>query len=330
MEKILITGASGFIGSFIVENALERGYDVWAAVRPSSDHRYLIDQRIHFINLDLSSIVQMENAIRNIEFDYIVHAAGLTKSVDPIDFYCVNYEGTKNLVKAIEATQTKVKRFVYISSLSVFGAIRERKPHRDIRPGDSPQPNTVYGKSKLMAEQWLSNHCELPVVILRPTGVYGPREKDYMMMADSISKHVDFAVGFTRQDLTFVYVKDVVKAVFLAMKSADSVGKAFFLSDGKVYSSRTFSDLIKKELDVKFVLRIVAPLFLLRIITIFGDFIGKKTGKVTALNRDKYNILAQRNWRCDITKAQDVLGYEPEYDLERGVKETMEWWKSVQ
>lgn len=328
MEKILITGASGFIGSFVVEEALNRGMDVWAAVRPTSNHRYLIDQRIHFINLDLESIDQMKEAMGELQFDYIVHAAGITKSTDRIDFYRVNYEGTKNFVKAIEATQTQLKRFVFVSSLSVFGAVREKTPHKDIRTFDTPRPNTAYGKSKLMTEQWLTGHCSLPVVILRPTGVYGPREKDYMMMADSIANHVDFAVGYSAHDLTFIYVKDLVRAIFLSMKSENSVGKAFFLSDGNVYSSRTFSDLIKKELGVKFLLRITAPLFVLRIVTIIGDFIGKKTGKVTALNNDKYHILAQRNWRCDITMAKELLGYEPQYDLEKGVKETMEWWKT--
>lgn len=111
-----------------------------------------------------------------------------------------------------------LKRFVYLSSLSVFGAIREQQPYQEITETDQPCPNTAYGRSKLEAEQFLDSVASrLPFVVLRPTGVYGPREKDYFLMVKSISQHADFSVGFKRQDITFVYVADVVQAVFLAL-----------------------------------------------------------------------------------------------------------------
>ena len=99
------------------------------------------------------------------------------------------------------------------------------------------------------------------------------------------------------------------------------------MSDGDVYESRTFSDLIQRELGISFLLRIKAPLWLLRIITAVGDRWGKMTGKVSALNNDKYHILRQRNWKCDISPARRDLGFTPEYNLERGVKEAMAWYK---
>ena len=146
------------------------------------------------------------------------------------------------------------------------------------------------------------------------------------MMAKSIKQHIDFAVGYQRQDITFVYVQDVVQAVFLALEKGQT-GRKYFLSDGEVYQSTTFSDLIHEELGRPWWLRITAPTWVLRIVTFFGEYAGRLTGKVTALNNDKYNILKQRNWRCDITPARKELGFEPKVQLEEGVKTTIKWYQ---
>ena len=221
--KILITGASGFIGSFIVEEALRRGFETWAAVRKSSSRAYLQGKRINFIELNLSSQEQLMDQLRGRDFDYVVHAAGATKCLHQDDFHRINTEGTRNLAEALMALQMPLKRFVFVSSLSIFGAIKEQQPYDEIRETDTPQPNTAYGRSKLEAEQYLDSlGTRLPYVILRPTGVYGPREKDYFVMAKSIKQHSDFAVGYKRQDITFVYVTDVVQAVFLALRCVDN------------------------------------------------------------------------------------------------------------
>ena len=325
--KILITGASGFIGSFIVEEALNRGLETWAAIRKSSSKEYLQDERIHFIELNLSSKAQLIEQLRPHQFDYVVHAAGVTKCLNKADFHRINTEGTKNLVDALLDLQMPLKRFVFLSSLSVFGAIKERLPYDEIREDDTPQPNTEYGRSKLEAERYIDSiGSRLPYIILRPTGVYGPKEKDYFMMAKSIKQHIDFAVGYQRQDITFVYVTDVVQAVFLALEKGET-GRKYFLSDGQVYQSTTFSDLIHEELGRPWWLRITAPVWVLRIVTFFGEYIGHITGKVTALNNDKYNILRQRNWRCDIEPARRELGFEPKVQLKEGVKTTIQWYK---
>ena len=325
--KILITGASGFIGSFIVEEALKRGFETWAAVRKSSSKAYLQDERINFIELNLSSKEQLVEQLKGKGFDYVVHAAGVTKCLNKQDFSRINTQGTKNLVDALMEVGMPLKRLVFISSLSIFGAIKEQQPYEEIRETDTPQPNTAYGKSKLEAEKYLESlGTRVPYIILRPTGVYGPREKDYFIMAKSIKGHSDFAVGYKRQDITFVYVQDVVQAVFLALEKGEN-GRKYFLSDGQVYQSTTFSDLIHEELGRPWWIRITAPVWVLRIVTFFGEYIGRMTGKVTALNNDKYNILKQRNWRCDIQPAIDELGYQPKYDLKQGVKETIKWYK---
>ncbi len=325
--KILITGASGFIGSFIVEEALKRGLDTWAAIRKSSSREWLQDERIHFIELNLASKTQLVEQLQDQNFDYVVHAAGVTKCLNKADFHRINTEGTKNLAEALLEVGMPLKRFVFVSSLSIFGAIKEQQPYEAICENDSPQPNTEYGRSKLAAEHCLETLAKrLPYIILRPTGVYGPREKDYFIMAKSIKQHSDFAVGYKRQDITFVYVEDVVQAVFLALEKGEN-GRKYFLSDGEVYQSATFSNLIHKALGRPWWIRITAPVWVLRIVTFLGEYIGRITGKVTALNNDKYNILKQRNWRCDIQPAIDELGYQPKVQLEEGVKKTIQWYR---
>ena len=324
--NILITGATGFIGGFIVDEALSRGMQVWVAVRPTSSRKYLSDPRIQFLELNLSDKEQMKRQMDGLRFDYVVHAAGATKCLHAEDFFRSNTEGTKNLVQALMELQMPLRRFVFVSSLSVYGPVAEQQPYREICGNDTPQPNTAYGRSKLAAEQYIESIEGFPYVILQPTGVYGPRERDYFMMAKSIKSHTDFSVGYKPQDLTFVYVLDVVQAIFLALDCQKTGGK-YMLSDGEVYSSRTFSDLIHRELGHPWLLRIKAPIWLLRIITFCGEHIGRMTGKISALNNDKYNIMKQRNWRCDIKPAMSDLGYKPKYQLDEGVRLTIKWYK---
>ena len=331
MNNILITGATGFIGGFIVDEALKREMNVWVALRKSSSRQWLTDKRIHFLEVNLSSEEDLVKKMKPLHFDYVVHAAGVTKSIHKEDFRRINTEGTKHLVNALLRLKMPLKKFVYLSSLSVFGPIREQQPYTEILETDEPKPNTEYGKSKLEAEKFLNAQrttpdSQLPTVILRPTGVYGPRERDYYMMAKSIKAHTDFAVGYKPQDITFVYVLDVVQAIFLAIEKGKP-GRAYFLSDGEVYRSSTFSDLIRKELGNPWWIRITAPIWLLRIITFCGEYVGRITGKITALNNDKYNIMKQRNWRCDIEPARRELGFEPHYQLEEGVRLTIQWYK---
>ena len=267
----------------------------------------------------------MVGQLKGLSFDYVVHAAGATKCLHADDFFRINTEGTRNLVNALRDTEMPLRRFVYVSSLSVYGPVRETQPYGEILETDTPQPNTAYGRSKLESERFLDSLTDFPCVTLRPTGVYGPRERDYFLMAKSIKGHTDFSVGYKPQDLTFVYVEDVVQAVFLAIERGRN-GRKYFLSDGRVYSSRTFSDLIHRELGRPWLLRIKAPIWVLRVVTFFGEYIGRMTGQISALNNDKYNIMRQRNWRCDIRPAVEELGYSPQYDLERGVKQTVKWY----
>ena len=331
MASILITGASGFIGSFIVEEALKRKFAVWAGIRSSSSKKYLRERKIHFLELDFAHPNELRAQLSGHKgtynkFDYIVHCAGLTKCRDKKEFDLVNYLQTKYFVDTLRELNMVPKQFIYISTLSVFGPVHE-KDYAPIKETDICTPNTAYGLSKLKAEFYIQSIPGFPYVFYRPTGVYGPREMDYFLMAKSIRNHMDFSVGFKRQDLTFVYVKDIVQAIFLGIEKQIS-RRAYFLSDGKVYKSSAFSDLIRKELGNPYVIRLRCPLIVLKVVSLLAEFVATRSGKSSTLNSDKYKIMKQRNWQCDITPVMKELGYVPEYDLEKGVKETIAWYKN--
>ena len=329
--KILVTGASGFIGSFIVEEGLSRGYEVWAGIRGSSSRKFLGDGRISFIELDFSSIARLKEQLAAFRqehggWDYIVHAAGVTKCLDKKDFFKVNYEGTRNFIDALAALGMSPRKFIYLSSLSVFGPVREKQPYEPIMESDTPCPNTAYGESKLLSEKYIKENAPFPYVILRPTGVYGPRERDYYKMAVSIKKHVDFSVGYRPQVITFIYVKDLVKAIYMSMESRVE-NRCYFVSEPCGYSSRAFSDFIQKELGVKRVLHIKAPVWLLKVISCCAEWFSHISGKPGTLNSDKYRIMKQRNWLCDTLPIEKELGFTADYPLADGTRETVKWYK---
>ena len=329
-KKILVTGASGFIGSFIVEQGIAAGYEVWAGMRKNSSKQFLQNPSIKFIELNLGDEDTLQQQIMRFKeahgtWDYVIHAAGATKCIDKKEFLYINYRGTKNLVKALKSNNAVPQKFIYLSSLSVFGPAREGEPHTPIRDNDTATPNTAYGHSKLMAENYIKK-SDIPYIILRPTGVYGPRERDYLQMAVSIKKHIDFAVGYKRQTITFIYVKDLVKAIYLAIEKK-VVNRCYFVSEPSGYSSRSFSDYIQKSMGIKRVLHIKAPIWVLKAISQISEMAARFTNKPATLNSDKYHIMKQRNWLCDTTPIEKELGFTIDYTLEQGTEETITWYK---
>ncbi|MBQ2180959.1 MAG: NAD(P)-dependent oxidoreductase [Bacteroidaceae bacterium] len=341
--KILVTGASGFIGSFLCEEGLHRDMEVWAGMRKTSSRKWLQNEWLKFQVLDLSNPDTLRQQLsdfkqKNGKWDYIVHAGGATKCIDPADFDKHNYQCTVNFVQALQDLDMVPRLFVYLSSFSVLGPIKETlnpatNTYEEMYATDTPQPNTAYAKSKLRSERFLQSLNYLfPYVIFRPTGVYGPRERDYFLMAKSIKQHVDFAVGYKKQEITFVYVRDLVNAIYASIQKTEEGAlerierQIFNVSDGQVYSSRAFSDYIQQDLGIRFLLRIKAPVWLLHVICAIGDRISQWTKKPVTLNLDKYHILRQRNWRCDITPLRQLLDFEPEWQLERGTRETIDWY----
>lgn len=327
---VLITGASGFIGGFLVDEALRRGYDVWAGIRSTSNLDRLKDKDIKFIDLKYDNKEALTEQLRGISkaggLDYVIHNAGLTKTPHKADFFRVNAEYTRNLIGALAAAECIPKKFILMSSLSSYGS-GDEKTFQPILLSDPQIPDTAYGQSKLGAERYIRQQRHFPYVILRPTGVYGPGEKDYFMEIKSIKTGFDFAVGFAPQRITFIYVKDLARAAFLALENEKVINKEYFVADGDVYSDTQFANQIKEALGKKMVLRARVPAKLVYAICAVSEWIGKKLGKSMTLNTDKYIILKQRNWICDVTPLQDDLGFTPEYNLQKGLEESIEWYR---
>lgn len=330
MAKILVTGAGGFIGSFIIEKALSEGHEVWAGVRANTSREYLSDRRIRFIDFDYFNTEKLVQQLRVLKitegkWDYIVHNLGITKCRDPKDFSRFNYGILKNFVITLLSTQMVPTCFVLMSSLSSRGAGNEID-YSPIKETDSPQPDTLYGISKFKAEQYIESIPNFPYIILRPTGVYGPREKDYYLMMKSINYGIDFIPGFKKQMLSFIYVKDLVNIIFSAIEKGE-YRKAYFVSDGKSYSSEDFRKYVANALGKKHVIPLKVPLFLLKFLSAACQSVADILGKSSTLNNDKYRIMKQRNWLCDTTPLQHDLNFTAEYDLEKGVNETVKWYK---
>ncbi|MDR1561686.1 MAG: NAD(P)-dependent oxidoreductase [Dysgonamonadaceae bacterium] len=313
-KKILITGASGFIGSFLVEEGLAKGIQVWANVRNSSSKEYLKDSRINFINLNFEDKEEMvrligEHASNFGKWDYVIHNAGVTKCSNTSGFRRVNFLNTVNFIEALKESGAIPEKFVLMSSLSA----------RD-------NPISYYGKSKKDAEMFLSLQSGFPYVIIRPTGVYGPRDRDYFMKIKGIAAGIDFAAGLDTQILSFIYVKDLARFVFIAIESGAG-NDIFVVSHPETYSDRHFADIIRREVGRKRVLRIAVPIFVLWIICALSTLYGKLFSKATTLNLDKFKIIRERDWSCETRITEERLGFMAEYDLERGLRETVAWYR---
>ena len=327
-KKVLITGSSGFIGSFLVEEAVRRGYEVWAGVRASSSLERLPTEKIHRIDLkyhDQEALTEQlaEHVCQHGAWDYVVHNAGLTKTNRKPDFFLVNAEYTRRLLVALSKSGCQPEKFLLMSSLSTYSA--GNKQTLDPIRTDAPQkPDTIYGKSKLLAEQYVREQDFFPYVILRPTGVYGPGDKDYGLAIESIRSGFDFAAGMKPQYITFIYVKDLAEVTFQALEKESVRNREYFVADGDVYTDTQFARIIQDILQKKHVFRARIPIWLVCIACFCSEWTGRLSGKAKTLNTDKYKILKQRNWICDTEPLYKELGFKPAYNLRRGLEETIQ------
>ena len=319
-SKLLITGASGFIGYHLILAALEKGFEVHAAVRRDSNIKHLEGLDIQLAYLDYHSEHALQKKIEEKDWQYIIHAAGITKASSQEEYDEVNASYTYNLASAAE--KAGIRKMVFVSSLAALGP---QKKHTGelITEQKHPEPVTAYGRSKLLAEERLKALHDLPLTILRPTAVYGPRERDLFIMMRTIKGGLEPYIGRAPQNFSFLHVTDLAGAAVnaLLLKTTGD----YNLSDGAIYDRYELASITKKILNRR-TLKMHIPVPLVRIIA--GTLEKVATNKVPALNRDKLAELMAPGWQLSIEKASKELGFRPEYNLERGLSNTIQWYQA--
>jgi len=329
MSKILITGANGFIGSFLVEEALKQGHEVFAGVRSSSKLKFLNDYRIQTLVLDLSNPEKLRQKWYVLsqyfsEFDYVIHNAGITQAISPDDFDLVNNQYAQNLLESLVEANFTPKKFILMSSLAAMGP-GNAESLAPIKLEDKPNPITNYGRSKLNVEHYLSGQKDVPYLIFRPTAVYGPREKDFLTLFKTINRHFEPYISSPKQLLSFVYVKDLARLLIQACNS-DVFNQTFLVSDGQTYTCKELSMFTKNVLD-KWTIPFIIPKQLVKGLAYLSQSFAKMNHSTSVLNMDKYKELTSLNWSCNSKETQIAFNYLPEYNLEKGLEETIQWYK---
>jgi len=216
-----------------------------------------------------------------------------------------------------------LEKFVFLSSLAALGPLNDAT---SLIQDDSPAaPVTSYGRSKLLAEQYLAKIPNLSLIVIRPTAVYGPREKDLFVIFKTISGGLDPHIGRFPQQLSFIYVKDLASILLKALDVPFS-GRSYNVSDGLAYDRYALSAATKSVLN-KRAFRVHLPVRLVGYLAVLMEKIYLKRRETPVLNKEKMNELTAINWACDISRIQKDMGFVPRYDLEHGLKETLLWYK---
>lgn len=326
--KVLIIGAGGFMGSHLCEAALRRGHDVWAGVRASTSRRYLTDSRLRFATFDFDDSESIASTllkeVPDGGWDYVIYNLGATKCLRFSDFNLINYTYLRRFTEALRKTDTVPSKMLYMSSLSVMGK-GDEKNHTPFNADDIPAPDTRYGASKLKAEMELAM-SGIPYIIFRPTGIYGPRERDYFLELSSLDKGFNFGAGYRRQHLTFIYGPDLADAVCDALEKAPA-GSTYLLAENRSYTQKEYRQLCMEALGRRHCINITVPLWGLRLVSVIAEKIGAARGKPSTLNSDKYNIMRQRNWQVDTSAAERDFGFRAATPLAEGLRRCVEWYR---
>ena len=293
--KAYVTGGTGFIGSHLVEQLVDQGYHVTCLIRKTSNLRWLDhlltakSPQVELITGDLHDSDVLAQHVRDI--DLVFHLAGLTKAPNAATYDRVNAAGTEHLIEACLGAQTNLNRFVYCSSLAAVGPSSNATPNTE---DVTPRPLTDYGSSKLKGELIVRKYTDrLPITIIRPPAVYGPRDADIFLFFQMINRGIIPILGDADKLLSLVHVKDLVAGMYTAAVSERAIGETYFLTDGDIHTWRGIERVIADTLE-KRPLKVKVPFFLLDFISIFTETAAKITRQTPTLNRQKVQDLKQQ------------------------------------
>ncbi|MGZ3653534.1 MAG: NAD-dependent epimerase/dehydratase family protein [Bdellovibrionota bacterium] len=321
----LVTGASGFVGSTLCEELLRRGISVRALMRKTSSSANLGGASVIPVRGDLRDPASLEEAVAGV--DLIFHVAGVVAARSRSDFFAANAEGTRNLLQAARA-KGKPKRFVYVSSLAAAGPSRPDRPN--VEP-DHCHPVSDYGLSKLAGEQAvLEFQAHLPVCVVRPPAVYGPRDKGVLTFFQAVQKGILPLLGLENPDprrYSFVHVDDLVQGIVKAgLAEGLRSGEVLYLSGDGEFSWEEAMRLIAFGLDKK-TRSLRLPIPAMKGAAALCTAFSKVSGKVLPFSLDKIKEIEAAAWTCSNRKAKELIGFEPYWSLDRGFAHTAKWYR---
>jgi dihydroflavonol-4-reductase len=321
-RRALVTGGSGFVGSHLVDQLVERGVSVRCLVRQSSKLRYLDHDNMELAYGALDDSTDWDEALAGV--DTIYHVAGTTFARRAEDYFTTNHKGTEAILAEAVKRRDQIKRFVYVSSLAAVGPGPDGKP---VDENTSPAPITPYGRSKLAGEEAVRAARDLlPVTIVRPPAVYGPRDYGIFEFFKAVKGGMFPMIGRRDKRVSLVHVRDLVEGIILAGESEASIGRTYFISSEDDYSMRAVADLMAALMH-KRAREIAIPKSVAYVVAIAAEGVAAVLRKPPVINRDKVTDLSQISWSCSIERAKSELGYEPRVQLEDGLRETLSWYK---
>jgi len=321
--KILITGASGFLGSHVAERLANEGHEVRLLLRRTSSRRFLAGFSFEEAMGDVTDPASLPAAVEGT--GAVVHTAGLVKARNETEFQAVNAQGTANLLAAIEQAAPDLERFVYVSSLAAHGPSDDGLP----RPAEAPpSPVSAYGRSKLAGERFVR---ESPIaarsVIFRPPVIYGPRDPALAPFFRLARLRVAPLLMGGHNRISIVHVEDCARAIALATTAEAKVGgKTYCPEDGEVHSWRDLLAAVEEAVGRR-ALRISAPRWAFSAAALTSEAFGFATRRAVTLTRDKVREMAQRHWVCSSTDLRSDLGWSPAIDIREGARLTAEWYR---
>jgi nucleoside-diphosphate-sugar epimerase len=323
-KKLLITGSSGFIGGFLVEAAIARGYEVYAGLRKTSSKKYLTNPETKFLVMEFENEELLRKQLVEHKFDYIIHNAGVTKTKKEETYLKINAGYLQSMVDILSSENVVPTNFIYMSSIAARGPADYTETGL-VTNDTPPQPVTNYGKSKLAGERILEATTNFSYTIIRPTIVYGPREKDLYTVFELVKKGLELYVGSHKQSLTFIHVKDLVQVIIDAL-STTRKRAAYFVADGDVYSSEELNGFIKEALGKK-TMKLRLPIGLIKVVAAISESVNGIFGNYPPLNRDKVNELKCQSWVIDTSLIQEDFNFAPRIRLPDGIRDTVKWYK---